>query len=261
MAVLAPLVTACKPATVEISFRPIAGRHYRYEVTVRTVTATRLGDSGVERSAEDAVLVADDTVLSSDPEGVRVRVELRRAGSADRTYVVRLDRAAQLAGVEAVEGLPPAVLGPEALPEILPGAPGAPPDRPLGPGERWTIDVRPSIPGAEAGRLRGTGQLLELGVVDGEKVATTRALTTLPIRSTVQVRGGTLLLDGTETTETTATRSLSDGSIDTSSSTTFGRFAITLTPPSPEAGALVTGTLSIDVQSQTRRVAASGPDV
>jgi hypothetical protein len=254
---VAGLLAACEPATVELFFRPSPGTQYRYEVSVRTVTSTRLGDSPVERSVEDAVLTADNTVLSSGPDGVRVRVRLRRAGSADRTYVVRLDRGAQLAGVEAVEGLPPTVLGPEALPEILPGAPGAPPDRPLGPGERWTIDVQPSIPGADVKRLRGTGQLLELGLADGEKVATTRSVTTLPIRSSVQVRGGTLLLDGAETTHTTATRFLSDGSIQTSSSSTFGRFAITLTPPSPDVSALVRGTLSIDVQSETRRVATT----
>lgn len=251
---LMPLLAACRPGTVQISFRPRVGTNYRYEVTVRSVTTTRLGDAPVEHEVDDAVLVADDTVLSSGPNGVRVQVRLRRSGSPERTYVVRLDRGAQLAGVEAVEGLPPAVLGPEALPEILPGAPGAPPDRPLGPGERWKIDARPSIPGVEAQRLQGSGQLLELGLVDGEKVATTRSVTVLPLRSTAQVRGGTLLLDGTETTDTTATRSLGDGSIEHSSSVTNGQFAITLTPPSPEAGGLVTGTLSIEVRSETRRL-------
>lgn len=251
---LVPLVAACQPGTVELAFRPRVGTNYRYEVAVRTLTTTRLADSPVERTVDEALLVADDTVLSAGPQGVQMRVRLRRPGSPERTYVVRLDRAAQLAGVEAVEGLPPAVLGPEALPEILPGAPGAPPDRPLGPGERWTIDARPSIPGADAQRLRGWGKLLELRLRDGKEVATTRSVTVLPLRSTAQVRGGTLLLDGTETTDTTATRSLADGSIENSASVTHGEFGITLTPPSPDAGDLVTGTLSIEVRSETRRV-------
>jgi hypothetical protein len=251
---LAPLLVACEPATVEISFRPRVGTNYRYEVAVRTATTTRFAGAPAEHAVEDARLVADDTVLSAGPQGVQVQVRLRRSGSPERTYLVRLDRGAQLAGVEAVEGLPPAVLGPEALPEILPGSPGAPPDRPLGPGERWTIDARPAIPGVEAQRLRGWGQLLELGLRDGERVATTRSVTVLPLRSSAQVRGGTLLLDGTETTDTTATRSLVDGSIEESSSLTHGEFRITLAPPSPDEGGLVTGTLSIEVRSQTRRL-------
>jgi hypothetical protein len=92
-------------------------------------------------------------------------------------------------------------------------------------------------------------------------VATTRSITVLPLRRAVQVRGGTLLLDGTETTDTTATRYLTDGSIEHSSSVTHGQFAITLTPPSPEAGSVVTGTLSLEVRSDTRRLTPPDRDV
>jgi hypothetical protein len=203
---------------------------------------------------DDAVLETDDTVLASGPDGVRVRVRLRRPGSPERTYVVRLDRAAQLSGVEAVEGLPPSVLGPEALPEILPGAPGAPPNRRLAPGQRWSIDTRPSLVGAEAQRLRGSGQLIELRLLEGRKVATTRSNTVLPLRTSAQVRGGTLALDGTEATETTATRALADGAVEESTATTRGSFQVSLVPPSQEAGAPVTGTLSLEVRAETHRL-------
>src|SRR5205085_2408089 len=137
------LLAGCKPATVTVAFRPRAGAEYRYDVKVHSTTITRLGGTEPEVSVDDAVLRSDGTVLSAGPGEVRVRVQLHREGSDDRTFVVRLDRAAQLAGVETVEGLPPSVLGPDALPEILPGAPAAPPDRPLAPGDRWDIDLRP----------------------------------------------------------------------------------------------------------------------
>jgi hypothetical protein len=254
VAAAAVLFAGCQPGTVRISYRPPVGSEYRYRVEVHSVTITRLGEAPVERVEEDVVLEADDTVLTSGPDGVRVRVRLRRPDSPERTYVVRLNRAAQLAGVEAIEGLPPSALGPDALPEILPGAPGAPPTRPLKPGERWTIDAGLSLPGAQAGRLQGSGTLVELGLLDGREVATTRSVTRLPLRSNAPFRGGTLALDGIERTETSATRTLADGAVETSSSVSRAEFAITLAPRVPGEGAPVTGTLSIEVQSETVRL-------
>lgn len=258
------LLPGCRPATVQVSYRPPAGAQLHYRVEVHSVTTTRLGDAAVERSVNDAVLEADDTVLASGPEEVRVRIRLRRQGVPDRTYVVRLDRAAQLAGVEAVEGALPSAPAPDALPEILPGAPGAPPNQPLAPGDRWTIDTALSLPGAQTARLRGSGRLVELGLLDGRRVATTRSVTRLPLRTTSQLRGGTLVLDGTEATSSTATRSLADGTVETSSSVSSGEFAMTLEPPSPAGvgpggasiypGDPVTGTLTSEVRSDARRV-------
>ncbi len=101
-------LTACndeKP--VQVGFRPEAGATYRYEIKVQSVTSTVIGDEAPERSVDEVTLESRDTVLSAAPEEVKVRVELRRAGSPDRTFQVRFDRGAQLSGVDAVDGLPP----------------------------------------------------------------------------------------------------------------------------------------------------------
>lgn len=252
----ASAVSACKPATVTVAFRPRAGTEYRYDVRVHSTTITRLGDTAPEVANDDAVLRSDGTVLSAGAGEVKMRVQLRRAGSPDRTFVVRLDRAAQLAGVETVEGLPPSVLGPDALPEILPGAPAAPPDRPLAPGDRWTIDLRPDLPGADPTRLQGSGRLVELRLVNGRKVASTSAVTRIPLTTSERVRRGVLALDGVAITESTALRALADGAVEQASSVTRGQFAITLSPPPGQAGDPLTGTLSIEVRSDTRRLPA-----
>lgn len=247
-------LAACAPGTVRVSYRPPVGARYRHEVRVHSVTTIRLAGSPPEETVDDAVLLTEDTVLSAGPGEVRVQVLLRQAGEADRTFLVRLDRAAQLAGVEAVEGLPPSVLEPGALPQILPGAPGAPPDRPLAPGERWTIDAPAGTPSNGGARVVGSGRLVELGLLDGRKVASTRARTRVPLTNTARLRGSTLSLDGTETTEGTATRTLADGAVERATTVTRGEFRVRLAPSGDEQAVSVDGTLSIEVRSETRRL-------
>ncbi|HVF14119.1 MAG TPA: hypothetical protein VM942_05925, partial [Acidimicrobiales bacterium] len=126
--VAGPALVACSnDEKVQVAFRPKVGDTFRYEMKVRSVTETRLGTAAPERTVDEAVLEATDTVLAASPEEVRVQVVLRRSGSPDRSFVVRFDRGAQLSGVETVEGLPPGILGPLAFPEFLPAAAAAPP--------------------------------------------------------------------------------------------------------------------------------------
>ena len=254
-ALVGGLLAGCSPDTVRISFRPSVGTRYRHEVRVHSETTIRLAGSPPEETVDDAVLVTESVVLPGPPGEARVQVRIRQAGTPDRTFVVRFDRGAQLAGVEAVEGLPPSVLGPGALPHILPGAPGAPPDRPLGPGERWTIDTPVGLPGSPPARISGSGRLLELGLLDGRKVASTKAETRVPLTSTAPLRGSTMTLSGVEISEGTATRSLADGAVERAQTETRGEFRVTLSPVRPdELVAPVGGTLSIEVRSETRRL-------
>ena len=245
-------------STVQLGFRPPAGASYRYEIKVQSVTTTTLGEEAPERSVEELVLESRDTVLSSGPDEVRVQVELRRAGSADRVFRVRFDRGAQLAGVDAVDGLPPEVLGPVGLPEFLPAAATAPPDRPLSPGETWKIDVSPTLPGAEAVRLEGTGRLVKVTSAGGRKVASIKAETRLPLSSTTRVGDATVTLSGTETTESTAMRALTDGAVQEASSVTKGTYSLSLSPKAGVRGTPVSGTMSVEIRSQTRRLPDEG---
>ncbi len=252
-ALAAGALAACtKDESVHVGFRPAAGASYRYEIKVQSVTETVLGDGAPERSVDEVTLESTDTVLSAAPDEVRVSVELRRAGSPDRVFRVRFDRGAQLAGVDAVDGLPPAVLGPVGLPEFLPAAATAPPDRPLSPGEKWKIDATTTLPGAAAVRLQGTGKLVKITTAGGRKVASITAETTLPLSSTTKVGDATVTISGTERTASTATRALADGVVQDSSSVTKGTYKLVL---SPAAGVPVTGTMTVEIRSQTRRLA------
>jgi len=200
------------------------------------------------------VLEATDTVLEAGPEEVRVQVVLRRSGSPDRSFVVRFDRAAQLSGVETVEGLPPGVLGPLAFPEFLPAAAAAPPKGMLAPGETWKIDSRPVLPGGVEAHFEGTGRLVKVGSSGGRKVASLTSETRLPLRSSSRVGFITVALEGVETTNASATRVVSDGSVNSAESLTKGDFQVTLTGPGGDDAAPVTGTMTVEVRSETRRL-------
>ncbi|HJV08115.1 MAG TPA: hypothetical protein VJ653_00465 [Acidimicrobiales bacterium] len=242
-------LTACDKESVHVGFRPEAGASYRYEIKVQSVTTTVLGDEAPERSVDEVTLESRDTVLSAAPEEVRVQVLLHRAGSPDRTFQVRFDRGGRLAGVDAVDGLPPAVLGPVGLPEFLPAAATAPPDKALSPGEKWKIEATPT----PTSRLEGTGRLVKVSTAGGRKVASIKADTSVPLSSTSQVGDATVTISGTERTASTAMRALADGVVEEASSVTTGAYNLVLTPLAG-GGAPVTGTMAVEIRAQTKRL-------
>ena len=246
------VLAACRPDTVSVAFRPPVGAHYRYEVDVTKVTTIQLGTDGPQRTVDDARLEANETVLTSGPQGIRVQVELRRVGSAPRVFVVRFDRAAQLTAVESIEGLPASILEPFGLSEIFPAAAGAPPAKALAAGEQWNIDDHLTLAGSAPARLQGSGRLVSFGVVDGRQVASIRSSTRLPVSTQSMLQGGQLALNGVERTVSTATRELADGAVEKASSTTGGDYQVTLSPGGQ--GTPVMGTLKIEVQSTTKRL-------
>ena len=248
-------LTACnKDQTVHVGFRPAAGTSYRYEIKVQSVITTVLGDEAPDRSTDEVTLESRDTVLSSGPDEVRVEVVLHRAGSPDRTFRVRFDRGARLAGVDQVDGLPPEVLGSVGFPEFLPAAATAPPDKPLSPGAKWKIDATPTIAGSQSGRLEGTGRLVKVSTVGGRKVASIKAETRVPLSTTTHVGASVATISGTETTESTAARALSDGAVQEAQALTKGAYNLTLTAQDGTGSTPVRGTMSVELRSQTRRL-------
>jgi hypothetical protein len=247
---VAGALAGCEDDTVLLTFRPEVGSTYAYEVEVDSVVTRTLEGELPSVRSETALFAARHTVLDAGRDGVRVQVELRRAGSARRTFVVRFDRAAQLQAVESIEGIEIEALGALGLSEIFPAAAGAPPDRRLRPGDRWTIADTIALPGQPGGaRLSGSGRLTELGVIDGADVATVVTRIVLPIATTA----GTQSLEGRQVTESTARHDLDDGSVLDASSVTTADYEVVITPPQGRTGAPVEGTLAVEVRSTTRR--------
>jgi hypothetical protein len=246
-AVAACVLPACRAGTVSLGFRPQPGDTFSYVIDVRTTTDLRLNGEPRQVRTITTRLRAAHTVVSSTGETVRVRVALSAPGEPTLTLLVKLDRFGQLTEVEGVQG-GTAGLG---LPEVFPAAAGAPPARPLEPGEAWVIDDDVRLPGTDPARLTGSGRIRRLEVDDGRKLATVESKTLLPIRR-VGVRQR---LSGQQTAVSTATLDVADGSVQVARSTTEGRFAITLEPPPGDDTPPVRGQLTVKVNSNVRRTA------
>jgi hypothetical protein len=248
-AIAGGLLAACAPGTVRLAFAAHPGARFRYAVDVHAETVTVIPGQPGSRQVTDQHLTADHRVVSADRSGVVVDVRLQGEGVPERTFRVRLDRTASLTQVERVDDLPVEVLGELGLSEVFPAAAGAPPNRPLRPGTRWSLDQPVRLNGAPPARLTGSGSLDRLGVVNGRRVATISTTYTLPVRQ--QVESSTL--DGSARTEISATRSVSDGAIEVVSALTMARFSLTVNPPPGINGVPIAGTLTVEVRSTTRR--------
>jgi hypothetical protein len=257
VAVSVGLTAGCSPGTVAIAFHPKPGARYGYDVQVHIESVTRLDGQAPASRNDDVRLHADQRVLEAGPNGVQVQVQLAAPDGSKTTFVVRFDRAAQPAEVQQTEGLPSRVLGGLGLSEVFPAAAGAPPRRSLRPGTQWPIDQAVTFGGAAPSQLKGSGRLVSLGVVSGRRVATVRTTYRLPVRTVTSDSSGEVTLDGTESSEITTTRALADGAVETATAHTTGAFRVEVRPPAPGTASPVTGRLSVEVRSTTRRVSAS----
>lgn len=238
---------------MNLSFRPEPGRRYTYRTSVRATTVTTVADEKPRRTRTDTVFVSRQKVLSVSPSGARVEVRVQEQGGPVRTFIVRLDRSAQVAEVQSIEGLPARALGELGLSEIFPAAAAAPPDRPLAPGERWDIDTAVDLAEVAEARLRGSGRLVALSQVDGIDVARVESRYRLPVRRAVAPDAKGLTLEGIQATSAQVTYSIEDGAVLSAKARTTGSFDVTLFPPPGTPGSPVPGRLSVVVSSTTER--------
>jgi hypothetical protein len=245
---------ACAEGTVRVAFRPRVDARYSYRVEVRTRSTLRLEGREPDSKDTTANLIVDQTVLSTGPDGSVVEVRLRTTAEDERRVLVQLDRAAQLVGLEPVTGPGQEPIIDFGVAEVFPAAVGAPPDRPLRPGERWEVDSPVTLPASIPSRLVGDGRLTGVGVVAGKKAATVTTASTLPVvRRTATAEGNEAVLEGTQRTTTTASHALGDGAIQASRSTTRASYDLRLLPPPGVGGDPVRGTLDLEVRSSTKR--------
>lgn len=253
-AALALIGTACREDTVRLSYQPRPGDRYSYRVEVQAEAVATVGDEAPRRTQTTNVFESEQSVLDADSSGTRVQVRLSEVGGLPRNFVVRLDRAAQLAEVQSIEGLPASALGGLGLSEIFPAAAGAPPDEPLSPGSRWAIDEPVQLASPQPSRLTGEGRLAKLGVVDGREVATVVSTFRLPVERTAEERRSRLQLSGSQDTNASTTYDLKDGSVVSVEARTNGTYGVMLLPPDGTPGTPIPGTLTVEVRSVTRRV-------
>src|SRR5690606_35037298 len=147
---------------------PRPGDQFDYRYTVRATLTREIDGGEPEVQTVDTVLLAHQEVLGRRGRGTRIEIDLTRDGGARSTVVAIVDRAGSLEGLELVQGLDAEVFALGHGGGFVPDPADGSPDRPLRPGERWSISD---------GRRLGTGELVRLGVEDGRDVAVVRTPT------------------------------------------------------------------------------------
>jgi hypothetical protein len=248
------IASACSDPAVRVSYRPQVGTRTVYELRVTTTSKTRLVGETPSDRRDSYVLRSDQRVTRAKPGAdTQVAVRLSGAGQKPRDFVVRLDRAGQLATVETVEGVPTAALGNLGISELLPSAAGALPREALRPGDRWRISQRLRVGTAPAARIVGWGRLASLGVSNGTKLAVVDTEVALPVDRTTDLdTGGTSRLTGAVRTTMHVVQRVRDGVVLQATAHSVGRYNVTLSSPAEVVAPPVTGTLTVIVTSTTR---------
>jgi hypothetical protein len=249
--------SGCGSSTAVLTFRPRTGLHLRYRVDVRSMSTTVLEGHKPQLTTETTSFTLDQRVVEAGPQGATVAVELRPDRGRPQRFTARLDQAGQLAAVDQIEGVPAGLLGRLGIAELFPSIVLAPPAKGLAAGARWSLRQPVALPDRGDVTLRGHGRLVAFSLDQGVAVARVAEVFSLPVRQKIDDASGAILLDGTEATSSTTSRSVSDGTIVSGRARTTGRFAMTVAPPRSAAaspGTLVRGTMSVEVRSTTRRV-------
>lgn len=215
-----------------VTFDPEVGQrfHYRYELTA-TLTSEITG-AEPEVTTIDTELIVDQRVIARTREGVRMRINVTRSGGARSTVVAVVDRAGSLEGIELVQGVDAAVFGigdPQGLvadpAEYLP-------DRPLRPGDRWTVND---------GARRGHGRAERLGVDDGRAMLHVRTDTVEPLGNDASDERGRVRA-GSRTTY-----DLTDGAVRTGRAWSHGVLEALVEPPNDVVAQPVKAKVRYDV--------------
>jgi hypothetical protein len=236
-AIAALPLLACRPATVSVSYAPEVGDRYGYAYEISATVTRTVEGAKPEVTHVDTELSADQVVQARTERGARIRLRLTREGGAPRTAVAIVDRAGSLEGVELVAGLGDAVLGVADEDAIVPNLPG-PPDRPLAPGDRWSI---------ASGRRTGEGHLERLGVIDGVDVAVVRTTATEDLARDVTAGASATEVRGRVRSGATTSYDLDGGAIRRSRSWSRGEVRAELQPPEGVDARPVVATISYEV--------------
>lgn len=228
---------ACREHRVAVSFDPEVGDVFRYRYELTATLTRELDGQEPAVTTIDTELTVHQRVMARTGDGARVRIDVERAGGARSTVVAVVDRAGSLEGIELVQGVDAAVFG-IGDPQGLAADPAERlPDRPLGPGDRWTV---------EDGSRQGHARVERLGTEDDRAVIHVRTSTVEPLAQDTtdgEVRAGSL-----------TTYDLADGAVRTGRAWSHGVLEALVEPPDDVVADAVRATVRYDVTVRVVRL-------
>lgn len=252
------LAAGCASDEIELAFSPEPGTRLGYTSTIDIRTARVLADEEVVTDEQQSRVTSEHEVLETADDTVEVRVDVRRDAEPARTYLLRYDAAAALTDVAQVDDVDLARIGDTEITDLLVGVAGPPPEAPLSPGDTWAIDQRVNLPGlADPVALQGSGSLSELGTRGDTPTATVEVVFTLPVSG--RTPDGRTSYVGTQTTTSTITYDLDDGTVVEVDAVSSGQVDLLVEPPVGVVGAPVRGTLRYEVATATERTTLRRP--
>lgn len=248
-------LTACDPHTITIRFDPEVGDQFQFQSNIRTEVHRTVDGVREDVVVDEATLEAMESVTGVGDEEVTVDVAITRDGAPGRTYSARFSRGDHLTAADLIEGAASDAVGLD-LAANLPADLTSPPDGPLEPGARWTIE-RAIDTGDRTIVVTGEGRVRSLGVLDGRDVAVVEVELRVPIRSSLDTPNGQVRLVGVQTSESRTTYDLIEGTVRSDRTSIDGEVQLVIEPPADIDAEPVNGTITYSVNTDTKRVTAA----
>lgn len=244
------LAAACRPDTVELSYRfPEGIRQYRMEAAATARWDIGEGGAGSyrvvfdvaeevrEEDGDAAVVEVTMTAVDVEEDG------LSSPGARDLAFALRVDRNGRVLEVLEVDGVDATQLSQEEVAFIGTYRPSLP-TQPVALGDVWTSEP---VDAEDVPQLVTTGELKSLYEDAEGPVAELSYSGEGPLERTMDLPQGSANLTGEAATRAAASFDLEDGALRSATSSLEGTFRIRVTPAA--AGATpVTGTLSLDLE-------------
>jgi hypothetical protein len=250
--------TACRPDTVELGYRYEQGAVLQYEMTASARASWNIGASGsgsytIEYDVTEEVLDVEDgeaTVSVTMTPGEIEEDGLPSPGPRARSFELRLGSDGQVLEIVSVDGVPAGSLEPDDLAFIGTYRPPLALDR-VALRDTWDAEQEVSI-GSVFQQVTTTGRLEHLDVKGVGPVATMSFEGSGPLVWTTTLAQGAAELTGSASSTGEADLVLEEGYLDSSVSTTSGRFEVRVTPEGGQSA--LTGTLRLDLTLELDRV-------
>lgn len=257
---IAGLLTACRPDTVELAYRYPSTDSISYRMQATANASWDIGGTGsgsydvtfevtetVESVEEDGVVVS--VVMVPDPERVRER-GLPSPGTTERSFALRIGESGEVLEVLEVDGVTSEALDPDELAFIGTYRPPLPEER-VRLRDEWRAEREVDLD-AVFQQVLITGQLEGLRRDADGRVAELRYSGEGPLVWTTTLPQGEAELTGSGTTSSTADLDMDRGSLRSARSSTNGEFEVRVDPGGERAP--IVGTLELDLDLTLERL-------
>jgi len=263
VAILCLVLTACRPDTVDLSYRFPEGEPLTYRMSARAEASWTIGTRGsgsyeavfqITESAEppdvgDGKVAAGVVTVTMEPVDID-EGGLPSPGAETRTFTLELGSHGEVLRILSLDGVPASALGPDQLLFIGTYRPPLP-DEPVRLRDTWESrqELRVS---SLVQDIVTTGELSELDRDSDGKLARLSFSGAGPLTWTAQLPQGEAELRGSAVTRTLAELDLEGGVLRAAESRTQGDFEVRVMTPSGRLP--ITGTLHLELRLAVEKI-------